>query len=307
MVGHAMLRAGAWHMLFLLSGAAGTAARAQSADYTFHVFKAARKMSQTLVAKNAAGAKLFQIEPSGGVSSCLLMQGKSRIVIRDPGGALTQCTGLGSNGGVVGWYGAANAMPPYTGFAYLNGAYADVVPGATNPVWGSTVNAVSPNGLMAGMYLASDNSYPIFLTYGSTYTYVEQSGVTILDATGVNDDGVLVAQEVFDTLWGEQVNSVLIVDGAGSPIAFPGAGGATLAHAINDKGDVVGYYYDAQEVPHGFLYSSTKNAYFGPIDVPGAAQTVLVGITKDDQVTGTAVFPGSETSQAVIGYPASRH
>ena len=277
-------------------------AHAQSTDYKFDVFKSSPEYSDTLVAKNASGAKLFQRQSSNNVLTCLLVEGSRRSIISDPKGELTRCTGLGSNGGVVGWYKKSGELPPYTGFAYLNGQYADVVPDATNPVWGNTINAVSPNGLMAGTYLAQDGSYLIFLTYGSSYNYIQISGVNTLIATGVNDRGILVAQEFFDTLWGEEINSVIIADDVASAISFPGAN-STYANNINDRGDVAGYYYDTQNVQHGFIYSSSKNAYFGPIDVVGAAATSLTGITNRDVVTGYALFPGASNSSAVIGFP----
>jgi probable HAF family extracellular repeat protein len=280
------------------------AACAQSASYDFRVLKSPARVSETLIARNSAGAKLFERESARGALTCVLVKGGSRLIISDPKGSFTRCTGLGSNGGVVGWYDTGNGLPPYTGFAYLDGAYADVVPGTANPAWGSTVNAVSPNGLMAGMYLAPDGSYPIFVTYGSSYNTVQLGGVQTLIATGVNDSGVLVAQELFATMWGDEISSVLIVDGIASSIVFPGSV-TTYANNINNNGDVVGYYADSEEVQHGFIYSSTKNAYFGPIDVPGGADTTLTGITTEDVVTGSAVFPGAMTSQAIIGFPAT--
>ena len=279
-------------------------ASAQSAKYRFTVFKSPADVSEALIGRNATGAKLFQRQAANNALTCLLERGGSRIVINDPKGAITRCTGLASNGGVVGWYGSATGMPPYTGFAYLNGIYADVVPGTADPIWGSTVNAVSPNGLIAGMYLAPDGNYPIFVTYGQNYNTVELGGIETLIATGIADNGILVAQELFATLWGDEISSVLIVDGVASSIYFPGSI-TTFANNINQAGDVVGYYTDANYVQHGFIYSSVKGAYFGPIDVPGGAGTTLTGITNDDVVMGNVVFPGAAVSKAIIGFPAA--
>ena len=277
---------------------------AQSADYSFSVLRSRAKVSEALVARNAAGASLFQRDFPGGVSNCLLVQGRMRSVVSDPKGTLTRCTGLGDNGGVVGFYSAIGSVPPYSGFAYFNGVYADVVPPGADPIWGSTVNAVSPNGLMAGTYQAADGSYRIFLTYGATYNTIQVGGVEILDATGVNDSGLLVAQELFATMHGDIVSSVLIESGVVSNISFPGSV-VTYAYNINDNGDVVGYYYNLDYVSHGFIFSSSKNAYFGPIDVPNATGgTTLTGITSDDVVTGSAIFPGAAVNTAIIGFPA---
>ena len=280
----------------------GAPALAQSANYSFHVYNTSLNVSEALVAKNASGALLFERQTIRGVSTCILVQGSSHTVISDPKGKLTLCTGLGSNGGVVGYYNNGSALPPYSGFAYYKGTYVDVAPGSASALWGSTVYAVSPQGLMCGGYQASDGSYPIFVTYGSSYNIVQLGGVLTLVCRGINDSGAIVAQELFATMRGDQESSIMIVDGVPSLIAFPGSV-ATYANNINDKGDVVGYYYNADYVQHGFIYSSSRNAYVGPIDVKGTAGTSLIGITNDDVITGSVLFSGAKVSQAIMGKP----
>ena len=52
-------------------------------------------------------------------------------------------------------------------------------------------------------------------------------------------------------------------------IDYPGSTW-TYAHGINDAGDTVGEYGDAQNLSHGFLLSGGKLAQ---LEFPGAAQT----------------------------------
>jgi hypothetical protein len=280
-------------------------AQAQTARYTFKIFPGAGLSFQSLVMMNRAGAKLFQVTTEKGKSECLLRQGSKQIVISDPKGAYTQCTGLGSNGGVVGFYGASS-NPPYQAFAYLNGAYADVLPSLANAVYGNLLNAVSPNGLMAGTYdPAAQQTYTIFVTYGTAYYVVPlPPDDFILQATGINDSAMLVGQAYYITMRGDDTISYLFAGATQSEIAFPGSV-VTYAYNINDKGDVVGYYENSDRIAHGFIYSARHNSYFGPIDLPGASATNLTGITDDDIVTGYATPAGSTRIQAIIGTPAA--
>jgi uncharacterized membrane protein len=68
---------------------------------------------------------------------------------------------------------------------------------------------------------------------------------------------------------------------------FPGAGvKATTALGINDDGEIVGRYDDAQGVRHGFLRSEDG---FTTINFPGAVVTVAAGINDGGTVAGTYV------------------
>ena len=60
---------------------------------------------------------------------------------------------------------------------------------------------------------------------------------------------------------------------------------ATMTHAqaINDAGDIVGTYWDAANLAHGFLRSGGK---FTSIDFPGAKQTWSFGINSNGDISG---------------------
>ena len=64
-------------------------------------------------------------------------------------------------------------------------------------------------------------------------------------------------------------------------IRFPGAL-ATAPFKINDRRQVVGFYYD-QGGPHGFLWDDGD---FQTIDVPGATATGAIGINNRGQIVG---------------------
>lgn len=65
-------------------------------------------------------------------------------------------------------------------------------------------------------------------------------------------------------------------------IVYPGAS-MTHAQGINDAGDIVGQYWDAANLYHGFLLSGGK---FTSIDFPGARQTWAMGINSRGDIVG---------------------
>jgi hypothetical protein len=52
---------------------------------------------------------------------------------------------------------------------------------------------------------------------------------------------------------------------------------------INDAGDISRYYFNADNVNHGFLLA---DGAFATVDVAGARGTQLTRVKKDGQVTG---------------------
>jgi probable HAF family extracellular repeat protein len=212
--------------------------------------------------------------------------------------------GLGSNGGVVGYsVKGSGETAVYTGFAFLNGAFAEIIPPGTNAKYGSLATAVSPNGLIAGMYMTDDYQYTSFVTYGSTYNVVSlNTEVGVFQPTGVTDSGVIVGIDCALTLWGNECFSLLVTDGVAVDVSFPGSV-ETNAYGINNKGDVVGWYFDGDYVQHGFIFSSAKSLYYGPIDVPGSTGTALLGITDKDVVTGATQLNGVSVGNAIVGTP----
>jgi probable HAF family extracellular repeat protein len=57
----------------------------------------------------------------------------------------------------------------------------------------------------------------------------------------------------------------------------------TFAAGVNNKGEVVGYYIDAAQNAHGFLYSGGT---YTTLDVPGASGTLANGINDSGQIVG---------------------
>jgi probable HAF family extracellular repeat protein len=71
------------------------------------------------------------------------------------------------------------------------------------------------------------------------------------------------------------------------PIDVPGAT-TTLASGINDRGHIVGSFFDANGMPHGFL---NNHGTFTTIDFPGATRTSLSGINNHGDIVGDYFIP----------------
>jgi probable HAF family extracellular repeat protein len=67
-----------------------------------------------------------------------------------------------------------------------------------------------------------------------------------------------------------------------TPIAFPGAR-STNPQGINSSDEVVGWFYDANRVWHGFLLT---NGQYTQLDFPGALNSFALGINDNGEIVG---------------------
>jgi uncharacterized membrane protein len=73
-------------------------------------------------------------------------------------------------------------------------------------------------------------------------------------------------------------------DGRYQTIDFPGAATLTIAFGVSNRGDIVGYYDDAEGRTHGFVRD--LHGRYRTIDVPGAYATVATRINDRGQISG---------------------
>ena len=98
--------------------------------------------------------------------------------------------------------------------------------------------------------------------------------------TGINDAGQIVGM----TYSGGLPNAFLYSNGVFTSLSDPLGTNGTAAVAINNNGQIVGYYLDSSNVQHGFVYS---DGIYTTIDDPlGTHGTVLTGINNSGQVVG---------------------
>lgn len=74
-----------------------------------------------------------------------------------------------------------------------------------------------------------------------------------------------------------------------APISFPGARVTNVA-GINNSNVIVGFYYDSQDMVHGFTYKSGK---YAAVNFPGATETQVLGINDGGDLVGMYQLPGN--------------
>jgi hypothetical protein len=74
-----------------------------------------------------------------------------------------------------------------------------------------------------------------------------------------------------------------------APISFPRARVTNVA-GINNSNEIVGYYYDSQDMVHGFTYKAGK---YTAVNYPGATETQVLGINDNGDVVGMYQVSGN--------------
>ena len=144
----------------------------------------------------------------------------------------------------------------------------------------------------------------VLYSNGTSTTFSDPSGVGTL-ALALNDSGQVVGSYYIGTapfthpggpLANEDEDGFIYSNGTFTTLHDPSAAhgtvywgtGGTRAFAINNSGQVVGVYIDANETPHGFLYNNgTYTALDDPSAGTGAGQgTQATGINNGGQIIG---------------------
>jgi probable HAF family extracellular repeat protein len=116
------------------------------------------------------------------------------------------------------------------------------------------------------------------------FTNIDCTVIGETSARGINNLGEIVGRTGPDQYGND--HAVLIKDGKCIPLAPKTILGQYWSEAfkINDQGDVVGYFYDNEGYPHGFLLS--KKGVLTQLDFPGAGDTGAWGINAFGTIVG---------------------
>ena len=230
--------------------------------------------------------------------------------INVPGALLTTAEGINADHDITGVYMDANFV--FHGYVLVDGEFTDIdVPGAefTNPLGindsGDIVGAFGSNGVATRGFLLKDGMF----------TTIEFPGSLETVAGDINTKGEIVGEWV-DEL-GIQHGFVRSPQGVYTSIDYPGAE-TTRALGINNKGEIVGesvvpFLLDKKKfidlevgefggfpnainkggVIAGTLFTETGDRGFildkkdfTIVDVPGAQQTAIQGISQDGVIVG---------------------
>ena len=184
----------------------------------------------------------------------------------------TQAFGINNSGQIVGEYFDSDGA--LHGFSYSSGAYTTL----DAPQGGGTyASAINSSGQIVGLYFGEPNG---FLYSNGAYTTLPTYLSGYYQVTGINDAGQIVGM----TYSGGLPNAFLYSNGVFTSLSDPLGTNGTAAVAINNNGQIVGYYLDSSNVQHGFVYS---DGIYTTIDDPlGTHGTVLTGINDLGEVVG---------------------
>ena len=203
----------------------------------------------------------------------------------------TWAFGINNSGDIVGygidWW--------YHNFLYSGGIFTTIdVPGSTTN-WGA--KGISNSGDIVGAY-GDDLGRHGFLYSGGQFTQIDVPGaVEWTTPMGINNSGDIVGIYA-NRDEPSKHRGFLISGGIFVPIDVPGATG-TDVNGINDHGDIVGRFYDANR---GFLYS---RGIFTTIHVPGAEWTGASGINNFGSIVGT--YGDATGYHGFIATPVRQH
>jgi hypothetical protein len=149
-------------------------------------------------------------------------------------------------------------------------------PGAQEQgAWG-----VNDAGQIVGNYVDSSGVLHGWELSDGTFTTINVpfSGAVGTDAFGINDSGEIVG------CWASDFGTYgfTLVNGTYTSFSYPESG-ATCAFSVNNKGDIAGYWDDANGVEHGFIL--TDGIYIS-VDPPGSTFTDVAGINDSGEVVG---------------------
>jgi hypothetical protein len=134
-------------------------------------------------------------------------------------------------------------------------------------------------GELSGSYADSSGNVHGFLLSGVTYTAIDYPGSSVTQLFGLNDEGQIVGFN------GSSVGFVYdIQTQAFTEISYPKAT-YTIPTAVNNAGDIAGYYEAGNGSGFGFKLAGSKYTQISP---PGTLNAAVFGITTSGEVVGYA-------------------
>jgi probable HAF family extracellular repeat protein len=246
---------------------------------------------------NNSGQIVGRYVDSGGTSHGFLLSGGSFTTIDVPGaGAFgTTANGINNSGQIVGFYNVGSNIGSsgyFYGFSLSGDNFTTGIQYSNTYhtyLWG-----INDGGAIVG-FCSTNQSFaaacPTFLGIGpgfilsgigGTFTLVNASSLGACreasvgsDAEGINNAGEVVGG--WEDCGGGEHGYVL-AGGTYTDIDVPGNSGSTLAHGINNLGQIVGWTRNI-----GFLLSGGSYTTF---NIPGATTTSAQGINDSGEIVG---------------------
>lgn len=209
--------------------------------------------------------------------------------IHVPGSSATFASGINDKGQITGSYDDAAQVT----HGYFRDSDGTLILFDDPDVDESGINGTSPvainnNGVIAGVYNDKNTGgRRVFVRdqFGNFTNFDPVSGgVDLIDSIAINASGEISGRYLVDFSSG---SSGFIRDTAGNIVTYsvPHADGGTFPDAINDRGIVIGNWYDSEEVSHGFRRDAS--GHISVFSVPVTNHDSLpVSINNTGRITG---------------------
>lgn len=278
----------------------GTAA-APTLTFTFkdvHSFKAAQETDTYGI--NNQGVIVGDYVDSTGIQHGMILTG-TKVTKADhpncagtPGTTGTSFYAINSAGVAAGW--CTENGGTEIGYTYSKGKFTNVTIKGAEAV---NVNGINDKGNLVGAYIDSTGTQHGFLLVGKTLTKLDPPNVvSTATAWGINNAGVITVYGV-NSAGGYSSYTTANKGKTYKAFSAPGAGTTgTAIHTPNNKGDIVGTYFDSSSVSHGVLLHAGKYYSFDDPTTPD---------TRGDGLNDKLVIVGRYGSGAFggVGYEAT--
>jgi hypothetical protein len=225
------------------------------------------------------------------------------MTIDDPADpTFNQLLGINNSGLITGYFGSGAAGHPNQGYT-IAAPYTTFVPQNFPGSVQTQVTGLNNIGTTVGFWSNTNNGVGLDSNFGFTQTS--------LVFANVNNPNTATTPPVFNQLLGVNDSNLSVgfyTDAAGvthgythpvgtstfspdinDPNAGTGAGQGTTAAAINNAGEIAGFYVDAAGTTHGFI---DNGGTFTTVDEPGATFTQLLGLNGNGQAVGDFISGG---------------
>jgi len=285
-----------WGAFFLILCVSAVNAAAPTLTFTFKDVHANAKAQETdTYGLNNKGVIVGDYVDSAGIQHGMILNGTKLTkadrsdCLNSPGSTTIAFYGINSAGVAAGW--CTNSSSVQIGFTYSAGKFHDIkIAGST----GVEAIGINDKGAIVGSYFDSAGTQHGYLLVGKKLTKLDPPGVTSLaTAWSINNKGVI---SVYGANSSGGYSSFTTADNGKTYKAFhaPKEGSlGTAIHKINNKGDIVGTYFDSSNTSHGILFHGGK---FFSFDDPTAANTRGDGLNDTLVIVGrygSGVFGGT--------------
>ena len=206
--------------------------------------------------------------------------------VQYPSAVSTFPYGVNANGVTVGEF----IGPPTQGFSLVNGTYAPInAPGAYYTV---ALGVNAENAIFGNYYTSLSGYFGYLLAVTGLFTTINYPGSTFTQLAGLNDQNMAVGLY-------ENATGPLHAFGWQNDTYFEAPlpkGSSSRATAVNDNGDVAGWYVDSSGDEYGFVWNPTTNQLVKVKGPEGSKFIIVTGINNTHaQITGSYNSSTGET------------